>query len=244
MCSLISRSLVALGLLAAIAGSSASATVLTFDGAAFFPGRVPGSYGDYVNSDGLPNGQYQYSLDCGPTPDVEVQYGPPAADWGWVQSGFGDLNNFYHVDFGAGVINRNMEVIFAYNPSPFGGGSGNPTGLVYLYSFDLACQDGEALSIEGIEVVRTGGPQPTGVIWSQGWTLIPDTGRVHIDFGGSGPLVGEVLLLRVKLSNLSYKSDRVGIDNIKFGQNYVPSPGTAGLVLAGGLVLVGSRKRR
>jgi hypothetical protein len=220
----------------------ANASILTFDGTFWFPNvSVPEGYGDRVTSQGLPADPYQYSLDCGPTPNILVDYVEPSgSDIRWKNSGYGNLVNFIYIQHPEGAVQRFLEISLAYSPQLPG-----PPGFVYLYGFDLAALTNDEISVSSVQVVRTGGPSPNGVIFSQTDVDLFSSngmpGRVHFAF--DPPLQGETLSIRIDLSSLGAKSSLVGIDNIKFGETFIPSSGSAALV-AGALGLLANRRRR
>lgn len=235
------RMAAALALLA-LAGS-AHASVLTFDGTFFHPGgTMSNSYGDRVVATGNTGDPYQYGLDCGPTPNVVLEYASGDGVMHWKDTGYGDFTNFIYVEHDAGVSLRTLDVTLSYIPPPPGNG---PPGEVYLYGFDIGAELGETLSINEVRVIRTGGPAPNGVIFTQTNVVIPGEAanptRRHIMF--DPPLHGQSLTIQLDLSSLQGKSDRIAIDNIKFGETFVPSAGSGSLIIAS-LGLLASRRRR
>lgn len=219
--------------------------MLTFDGTHFFPGvSVPNSYGDRVVATGNTNSNFQYGLDCGPTPNILVDYAEGDGEMSWKNTGYGDLTNFIYVEHDTNVSNRVLDVTLTYLPP---GSTGTPVGGVYLYGFDLAAELGETLFINEVRVIRTGGPAPlpNGVIFSEQWVQIPgdanNPGRRSFVF--DPPLYGQTLSIQLDLSNLQGKSDRIGLDNIKIGETFIPSSGSAALIGAS-MLLLASRRRR
>lgn len=228
----------------ALAGTAAG-SVLTFDGTHFFPGGpMTNSYGDRVIATGNTSSSFQYGLDCGPTPNILVDYAEGDGEMRWKDTGYGNLTNFIYVEHDINVSNRVLDVTLTYLPP---GGTGTPVGGVYLYGFDLAAELGETLSINEVRVIRTGGPAPlpNGTIFSEQWVQIPGDANApsRKTYVFDPPLYGQTLSIQLNLSNLQGKSDRIGLDNIKFGETFIPSSGSAALVGAS-LALLATRRRR
>lgn len=246
---LLSGLAIAAGIGAVLAApTAAEATVLTFDGTFFTPNNfIPSSYGDRVTNGGNPGDLFQYSMDCGPTPDVLVDYvSQGGSEARWKPTGYGNLDNFMWVNYPPLQTQRFLEISLVFQPQvalP----PDSPQGGVYLYGFDLACElsEGAGLFVNSIEVVRTGGPLPNGVIYSANDLFIPGDNmnptRRTITF--DPPLFGQTLNIRIDMTNLLDKSNRIAIDNIKFGQGFIPSPGTGALSLVA-MGMVARRRRR
>lgn len=239
---------------AALVASSASATVLTFDFGGVNGTSINNNYGDRVGDPNqfVPPG-WTYGPECGITPNVLVDYKPglrlgannSPADPTRV---FGDLTNVLYRDrndpgFTPGFIEINLSADNGF--------------AVQLFSFDMAAvvntvtgaqEDLPARSIQvldgstGAEMFRIDYD-----INNPPSTLIPGTFPLRhrtFDFSAA-PLTAQFIRIRIDLTQLitigGSKVDRVGIDNIKFGQ--IPTPGAAAL-LVGALGVVGLRRRR
>lgn len=201
---------------------SAGATVLTFDP---HPGNgvpVNQNYGDRVTS-GLQNG-FIYGTAHGPTPGVRVSYGPVPGDVRCWDDGYGDLHNvLYRGTAGQGVLEVRFEADRGL--------------LVELHGFDLASSGPSGYYISRVDVLG-----PDGPLFTQMNVNVEGRGGgpQHTSFTFSRPLRSDVLTIRFNASNLGALSERIGIDNIAFGQ--VPAPGTAA-ALAFGLAFVGRGRR-
>lgn len=219
----IRRTSIALGSLAAclLAPAVSHGTVLTFDGTYWFEGRVaPDSYGSFVTGN---TGSFVYGPECDITPDVQVDY---VGTMRWKDVGYGDLQGFLHADHPNNATQRFMSIVMA-NVSG---------GTVALHSFDLAAESDEALQVDWVRVYRDG-----VIAYNNPTPLIPNLGRLSIMF--DPPIVGTLVMIELNMTRLSFKSEQIGIDNIKFSQPGIPSPGV-GALAAAGLGLLAFRRRR
>lgn len=212
----------------------AHATLLTFDPVPAPDSQVSQIYGDRVSS--TSQFGFNYGADCGFTPNVVVEYRPTLR---YRETGFGDLTNFiYREDSG----NRLLEINFTADPGYH----------VCLHYFDLAAQLGEALPVKSVTVTTGQLEELFRVEWLEvpdieedrplppGQTGTPTRLRVNFD-----PALcnAPVLKLRIELSNLAFKSDQIGLDNICFSQTPIPAPGAAVMLGLGGLMAARRRRR-
>ncbi|MBX3385828.1 MAG: hypothetical protein KF768_04600 [Phycisphaeraceae bacterium] len=210
----------------ALGQAGANATVLTFDGSFWTEDRVvPDSYGSNVIGN---TSSFIYGPECDITPDVVVDY---VGTMRWKSTGYGDLQNFIYADHPSNATQRFLTVVLA-NTAP-----GDTVGL---HSFDVAAELGETLRIDWIRVYRDG-----QLAYNNIEPLIPgdaaNPSRLSIMF--NPPIVGTVVQIELNLTRLLLKSERIGIDNIKFSQTSIPTPGAA-LLFAAGLGVFAARRRR
>ncbi len=205
--------------------SRAQATVLTFDGSFWDNGRlVPDSYGRFVTGN---TGSFIYGPECDITPNVAVDY---VGTMRWQDTGYGDLQNFIHAEHPANATQRFMTIVLA-NLSG---------GTVALHSFDLASELGETLRIDWIRVFADGVRVLDSIE-----PLIPGDAAnpSHLRIAFDPPVIGTVVMIELNLTRLIGKSDRIGIDNIKFSQPGIPTPG-ASVLFGAALGLFAFRRRR
>ncbi len=249
------RSLGLISVLTVSAGlvSQAAGTVLTFDFGGSNGSQILDSYGDRVGDPNTfqPPG-FSYGTEYGITPNVLVDYKPVLRLGGASNPAdptrvFGDLNNVLYRDRNAPGFSPGILEINLFADAGF---------LVCLYSFDLAAVYnsvtgfGEDLPARSITVTDGAGTELYRIdydINNPPSTLIPGTLPLRhrtFDFTSS-PLCAQQIRIRIDLTQLitvgGSKVDRVGIDNIKFGQ--IPTPGVSAMLLAG-LAFAGSRRRR
>lgn len=244
--------LAALG--AACVTSSAFATVLTFDFGGVNGTTINNNYGDRVGDPNqfVPPG-WSYGSACGITPNVIVDYKPTLRLGGNNSPAdptrvFGNLTNVLYRDrndpgFSPGILEINLNADNGF--------------AVQLFSFDMAAvvntvtgaqEDLPARSIQvlngstGAELFRIDYD-----VNNPPSTLVPGTLPLRhrtFDFSAA-PLTAQFIRIRIDLTQLitvgGSKVDRVGIDNICFGQ--IPTPG-AGALLIGAMGVVGLRRRR
>ncbi|MBY0310560.1 MAG: hypothetical protein K2W85_00670 [Phycisphaerales bacterium] len=248
----------ALGMLSALAVSAgltaqASATVLTFDFGGTNSTQILDSYGDRV---GDPNvfqpPAFSYGSAGGITPNVQVDYKPvlrlgagnSPADPTRV---FGNLTNVLYRDRNAPGFSPGILEINLFADAGF---------LVSLHYFDMAAVYnsvtgfGEDLPAKAIIVTDGAGVE----LFRQDYdinnppsTLLPGTLPLRsrrFDWDAN-PLRAQQIRIRIDLTQLitvgGSKVDRVGIDNIKFSQ--IPTPGASAMLLIGGAILGGRRRR-
>lgn len=249
----VSSALIASAVVAAGSASS-SATVLTFD-----LGAVDGqnfsslyqAYGDRVTegpggvffTPGFP--QFTYGTGGGATPNVTVDYRPGLL-FGSSQAPsrrFGDLTNVLYRQFGGdNVIEIDLQP--------------DPNVAVCLYSFDLAAVLSENLPAQYVLVTdslgnklfrdapNSGGPLPIIPAVDGGGNPTRRTYDFTTLLGAPiQPAAGRGIQILIGVGQIPTKVDRIGIDNIKFGQHIVPTPGAAALVIGAGLLAVGRRRR-
>lgn len=233
------------GLLLALAGAPAAATILSFDWTrdsgvvvpTVSPSDLPEDYGDFVSgpSMAVPGGVFSYGeAGEGFTPDValDIRAGgatptdPNVALWAL---SFGDLENVVFADPASGF----MEVTLTAN-----------AGFeVALHGFDLAGYPSADWVINGITI-----SSPTATLFSQSSVLVEGgAGTVrHTEFSFASPLVASQLVIRIDYANLTpSRQDNIGLDNLRFGQTppRVPEPGSAVQAL-GALLAVALLQRR
>jgi hypothetical protein len=252
------RSAALAGLTSVCFAAASSATVLTFDTGVAAPLIFPTSYGQRV---GDPNtvqpAQFHYGTDGGITPNVNVIYSPVLRMGGSTNPFdptrvFGDLTNVVYRDAAGGLEPGILQISFVADPGY----------QVCLHSFDLAATynsitgQGEDLSARSIKVLGQGGlplldlefnpanlsrTSPTSTLIPGGLPLT----HKHFDFEAS-PLCNTMVTIRIDLNNYitigGTKIDRFGIDNIKFSQRPIPTPG-AGALLALAACVASLRRR-
>ena len=228
---------------------SAQGTVLTFNMGATEGQNASDLYQAYGDRVGNPifdaiNPQFTYGSGGGPTPNITVEYRPGLL-FGSSQAPsrrFGDLDNVLYRQFGGdNVIEIDLQP--------------DPGVAVCLYSFDLAAVLSENLPVQYVLVTdslgnklfrdapNSGGPLP--IIPAVDGSNNP-TRRTY-DFsafpgGRLQPDFGRGIQIKIGVGQIPTKVDRIGIDNIKFGQHIIPSPGA--LALAAGAGLLVARRRR
>lgn len=202
--------------------SHADATVLTFDGSFWNDGRAASdAYGSNVTGN---TGSFIYGPECDITPDVITDY---VGTMRWKETGYGDLTGFLHADHPQSAVQRFLTIVLANT---------SPGGTVSLHSFDLASESDEALRIDWIRVYAN-----NMIVYEDLEPVIPNLGRMSIMF--NPPVMGTVIQIELNMTRLSFKSEQIGIDNIKFGQPGIPTPG-AGSLLAVAAGLLAVRRRR
>jgi hypothetical protein len=210
------RSLLLIGLFAAL--SSASATVLTFDidGATEFS-AMPQAYGDNVTSTTM--GSFHYGSAGGFTPNIVVSYIGPAAntELSFWDTGYSDLTN---------VVENEDDGENGYTLR-FNAGSGV---FVRLDGFDLG-NFGAAVTLPGLSVVDGNG----NVLFSQTNIMVPANSQPHLDFDFASGLFGAELNIIVDTTGLGGNSDNIGLDNLEFEESAVPEPTTLALLLLGAI---------
>jgi hypothetical protein len=251
--SLVSASVLGVSALLASAGS-AQATILTFNMGQGNNAPILQSYGDRVGGQfGQPPGFSYGDGGEGPTPNITVDYfgGMRISDDPLFK--YGDLEKviFRSNDNTGGI----MEFQFVADPG----------FLVQLYSFDMAVRINfganppleEDLPVKAIRVLD--GPGTTlfyqklhatdaGTPVTNPGTLIPGHLPLvhnHYDFAaanGGQPFTAPILRIQIDLNQVFGKIEHFGVDNIRFGQTGVPTPG-AGLVFAGGMIIAARRRR-
>ena len=229
--------------------NSASGTVLTFNiqGAVDFQNfsDLYQAYGDRVGNPlfDMSFPQFSYGSGGGLTPNVQVEYRPGllfASSQAPSARVYGDLQNVLYRQFGG----NNIIEVGMFADEGF---------QVDLFSFDLAAVLSENLPVRFVRVESASGqvlfqdPNPPG----SGQNIIPavDAGgmptRKTYDFVSllGSPIRSQGVRILVDTGQIPTKVDRIGIDNIKFGQNPpIPAPGAAVLIACG--VLIAARRRR
>lgn len=222
--------------------STASATVLTFDMGVTSGTQVVQTYGDRVGL-AIP-GEFQYGSAGGPTPNVVAEYTPVLLFSNDPAVHYGDLQGVLYrraVPGDIGIIEILLTADQGYE--------------VCLNSFDVAAWVNpivglqEDLPLKSVRV-ETGLGQ---VLWSVNYVspnpdpmlIMPGTTplrHVTFDFDGVAQCSRQIRIV-LNLNQIPFKIDKFGIDNINFGQQLVPSPGSSAL-LAGSLFAAGLRRRR
>lgn len=238
--------------LAAFAGGlsadQARATVLTFDidGATDFQNfsDLYQRYGDRVGDptfDSI-NPQFHYGSGGGPTNNVQVVYTPGllfATSRAPSARIYGNLENVLYRQFGG----NNIIEIGLFADSGFD---------VELFSFDLAAVLSTAIPARFVRVENAAGqvlwqdPAPSGGVSIPAVDAMGNPTRKTYDFVSllGAPIRSNAVRILVDTGQISTKVDRIGIDNVKFGQTPppVPTPGAVAL-LACGAALAARRRR-
>jgi uncharacterized protein (TIGR03382 family) len=241
---------------ALLAGAStATGTVLTFQMGSVADGSDMNvsplsQYGSRVGDpffDAL-RPEFVYGAGGGITPNVVVEY---------------SLNTKYGISRAPGRRFGDLEDVIYRTPGGdntievglFALGSGNTQFLnVALFSFDIAGVLGEDLPVRSVKVLDGVGNVLFSDPSAPGQPLpiapgIPVQGqptRKTYDFVAllGAPITAPTVRLRVDVGQVAGKVDRFGLDNIKFGQVQIPSPGSMALLALGGLVVIGRRRGR
>lgn len=253
-----SRICVVGALVVGILSAVAQGTVLTFDFGGGNGESVPSIYGDHVANLGYPqNPAYSYGAAGGPTPNVGVVYGPLLRLAGAPNPFdpsrvFGDLQNVLYRDRFPDPETGILRITLV----------GDPGYEVSLLSFDIAAVfnsitgGAEDLPLRSIMVLNHEGDALYSLLYDPAVTdhdsllstYAPGTQPLrHKHFAWPAGLTSRTITIRLDLGQLitigGTKVDRVGIDNITFGQGVVlPSPGSMALIAAAGL-FVARRKR-
>ena len=211
-------------LVAALASgqAGANATVLTFDGSF---GRRIGSCRIRTAPMSSATPVRSSTVGCDITPDVVVNY------VGTVD-GRAQVRRPAELHLRRSPVQRDAAFLTVVWRTP-------PGNTVGLHSFDVAAELGETLRIDWIRVYRDG-----QLAYNNIEPLIPgdaaNPSRLSIMF--NPPIVGTVVQIELNLTRLLLKSERIGIDNIKFSQTSIPTPGAA-LLFAAGLGVFAARRR-
>lgn len=232
----------------ALAGA-AQGTVLTFNMGAVDGQNASDAFQQYGDRVGDPffdslNPSFTYGTGGGATPNVTVEYRPGLL-FGSSQAPsrrFGDLTNVLYRQFGG-------DNIIEIDLQP------DPNFAVCLYSFDLAAILSENLPIQYVLVTdmlgnklfrdapNSGGPLP--IVPAVDGGGLPTHRTYDFTTLTGGPLqpdIGRGIQIKIGVGQIPTKVDRIGIDNIKFGQHAVPTPGA--LALMAGAGLLAARRRR
>jgi hypothetical protein len=193
-------------------------TVLTFDP---HPGNgmaVNQTYGDRVTGP-LHNG-FAYGAEFGATPNIVATYGPVGGNVRHWDRGYGDLENVLYCSSG-GVLDVRLQA--------------DPGSMAVLRSFSLAASGGVGgYYINAVTVLG-----PDGPLFHQSNVNIAGnesgTKRTVFEFSR---VFADAMIIRFDASNLGSLAERIGIDDVAFGQ--IPAPGAALLLGAG---LLGRRRR-
>jgi hypothetical protein len=213
------------------------ATVLVFDqerdtvsqtivGPTSSGGRLPPDYGDNVTSAAMSvlGGTFTYREEGeGFTPNVQLDVfaagaTPIEAHVRLWQNGYGDLVNVIYTE-GAGTQGAPLlSVRLAVDPGY----------EVDLYGFDLA-GFGTDYTIAGVSVFAGG-----TTLFSESDVMVEGdmSGPGHSTIVFAAPLSAPELLIEVDLSNLPAGiQDKIGLDNLRFGQTPRPVPEPATLLV-------------
>ena len=184
-------------LAAAAAAQTIGTTVLTFD-VAGGGAILPQDYGDSVAAP--TQGAYSYGGTAPFTPDVSVQYLPPAgADFYLWGIGYGDLSNAIWSSAGSPTASITLA-------------AANGAG-VHLIGFDLAGWNGSgAISVPAINVKDGVG----ATLYTAANVLVPGAPGAHLHVGFSPPLAGLTIVIELVLppSGMNF----LAIDNVAFGE--------------------------
>jgi hypothetical protein len=188
------------------------ATVLTFDVDPPVGGgeQVNQSYGDRVTSTNMPGNLLYGQNGEGFTPNIVVNYGPPAADPRLWNTDYGNLTN---VLFKGSPVSGFLQVTFTADPGY----------LAQLHSWDMAAWNPNFSSDPTINSVRVLDGEGNPII-SLSNVTISETARTSFDYS-TDPFKDDVLVLEFNSSNLGNFADAIGLDNIVFSQTLVPEPG-------------------
>lgn len=250
-----SKALCAMIVLGSSCGLS-QATVLTFDASATDGQTFSALYQTYGDRFGDPffdalHPQYSYGMGGGLTPNVEVEYRPGLTFNASEAPGrrYGDLHRVLSRQFGG-----NDQIRIDLLPATNAAFQAEDISVL-LYSFDLASVLSENLPAQFVLVTDSMGNvlfRDSPVVGNPG-PIIP-----AVDGGGNpthrtydfttllgGPIAstpGRGLQIIVGVGQIATKVDRYGIDNIKFGQLPIPTPGATALLAIGGVLA--ARRRR
>jgi len=169
-------------------------------------GNVPQDYGDNVN--GPTNGTYSYGGSGLYTPLVTTDYGPGTADLEVRNEGYGGLRNVVQDDDEHGIIEVTLDADDYYR--------------VKLFGFDLAARGSTFPSnpvLNSVSVLDYWGD----AVFVASNVLIHREYREQFDFAAA-PVMGRALTVRIDASNLGADSDAIGLDNIRFGQEFMSFP--------------------
>lgn len=218
----------------------ARATVLTFDITETSNGgwvgnftAAPQDYGDRVTAFSTTSGlnTYDYGSAEGPTPNIEVSYGPPVAAIDLWDNNYGDLNRVIFPDNdGVGILEVTLTA--------------DPGYEVNLHGFDMGGWNRSDYTINLVEVVSG-----TTTLFSSPNAAVAGAGPSHTVFDFMTPLMAQTMTIRFDSANLGSLSDNIGMDNIAFSQvEAAPHPIPAALPLFVtaliGVVILAARKRR
>lgn len=253
-----SRICCAFALVVCLLAGAAEGTVLTFDFGGVNTDPIPAIYGDHVGNPAYPqNPAYSYGPAGGATPNVGVVYGPLLRLAGSPSPLdpsriFGDLSNVLYRDRFPDPETGILRITLIADPGY----------LVSLYSFDIAAvfnsvtNSGEDLPLRSIMIFDHAGDSVYSLLYdptvtdpdSPLSTYAPGTTPLrHKRFEWPGGLTSRSITIRLDLGQLitigGTKVDRVGIDNITFGEFLIPGPGSFTTLSALGL-LAATRRRR
>jgi len=238
---------------------SVRATVLTFEFGGNENVPPPSNYGSRVGNAAFPQPpSFHYGADCGLTPNVSVIYDSPMKLGGSNNPFeptriFGDLNNVMYINRSSTIYDGILQITL----------SADPGFQVQLYSFDMAAVFnsitgvGEDIPARSIQVLNGAGVPLYSLQYDPNVidhdsllsTFIPGTQPLrHKHFSWLPPLTADRLTIRIDMTQYitigGTKIDRVGIDNICFGQTPgAPAPGAMALLGFGAALMCVRRHR-
>jgi hypothetical protein len=212
--------------------------------------QIDQQYGDRVTSTTMTNGIASFMYGVGPegfTPNVQVAYGPSSIFTGgpslW-RYDYGDLDRvlFQGSTFtGVGNDYDYLELVF----------SADPGYEVLLYGLDLGGWFETDYVIDELAVYNdyyNGFFPNLNKVYSATDLTVSGAGPSRTSVNFASPLRGNVITLLVDARNLGSTSEKIGLDNIRFGQDDaavtpVPEPSTLGVTLLGVAAVLGYRRR-
>lgn len=215
--------------IAVIFSAQVCATILIFEAGLNDGQTIPGTYGDRVNS--VSDGVFNYGVGSELfTPNIVASYGPDSNDVDFWSTGYGDLSGvIYREDERFGILALTLTA--------------DPGFGVSLLGFDLASYGGDNNAINSVTVFD----ENNSILFFEKDVFVLGADS-HTDIDFIDPIAGNSLTVQIDSANLGQFSDRIGLDNVLFGQfeleaNNIDEPGVPILFAVGLLSVFRLRKR-